>query len=55
MITLLFISLAAIFNAFMDSTRTSIFLTQSSEDLPQRFWYKREELEYGKENIQMEV
>jgi hypothetical protein len=48
MITLLFISLAAISNAFMDSVENEHFFDTRFRDLPQRFWYKRESWQFAK-------
>lgn len=42
MISIVFISLAAIFNALMDSTENEHFFDTIFRGLPQRFWYKRQ-------------
>lgn len=47
-VTLLFVALAAVFNAVMDATENENFFESVFRNLPQRFWYKRESWKYAK-------
>lgn len=48
MFTLLFISIAAILNAFMDVLENETFSSSIFKHWNQKFWYKRESWKYAK-------
>lgn len=48
MISLLFLFLAAVFNAVMDAVENENYYESIFRKLPQQFWYKRESWKYVK-------
>ena len=48
MITIIFIFLAAFFNAVMDAVENENYFESIFKRLPQQFWYKRESWKYVK-------